>query len=119
MLPDAPTETDANPANDRPTEAIAVLSGLLQAYPDTPLYRQALIQQADLLFEQRQYRQALASYQRFVEKYPSGNDSIQALYRTARCREELGDLTPAVTTLRLRLPRTDARATASVRTAAR
>ncbi len=85
---------------ERPTEAITVLSGLLQAYPDTPLYRQALIQQADLLFEQRQYRQALASYQRFVEKYPSGNDSIQALYRTARCREELGDLTPAVTALR-------------------
>lgn len=85
---------------EKPAEAIAVLTGLLQAYPDTPLFRQALIQQADLLFDQRQYRQALASYQRFVEKYPTGSDSIQALYRTAICREELGEPAQAVTTLR-------------------
>jgi soluble lytic murein transglycosylase len=85
---------------NRPAEAIAVLGALLQNYPDTPLYRQTLLQRGNLLFERQEYRDALASYQRFTEKYAAGNDSIQALYRIARCREELGELAQAVTILR-------------------
>ncbi len=85
---------------DKTAEAIAVLSELLQNHPDTPLYRQTLLQRGNLLFERREYRDALTTFQRFTEKYSSGNDSILALYRSARCREELGELDRAVTILR-------------------
>ena len=86
---------------NRPAEAIAVLGTLLQNHPDTPLYRQTLLQRGNLQFERQEYRDALTSYQRFTEKYAAGSDSIQALYRAARCREELGELAQAVTALRL------------------
>lgn len=81
-------------------EISAPLQALLKHYPDSPTGRSASLLLADALFENKEFQEALSAYLKFIEKYPSGSDSLLALYRTALCREELGDLAGAVTTLR-------------------
>ncbi|KAF0221898.1 MAG: soluble lytic murein [Geobacteraceae bacterium] len=76
------------------------LQVLLKQYPDSPLVRSASLLIADALYENREFQEALTTYLKFIEKYPSGSDSLSALYRTALCREQLGDAAGAVTTWR-------------------
>jgi soluble lytic murein transglycosylase len=85
---------------DRTEEALAVNSRLVREFPDSPLARKNLQQQGDLLFGRGDYRGAEAVYQKFVEKYASGSDALQASYRSALCREQRGDLAGAAAMLR-------------------
>lgn len=72
-------------------EAAAKAASLPKVYPASLLIRRAEKLYADIVCEAGDYTAALKAYQGFVEKYPSGTDSVEALFQTARCREETGD----------------------------
>ena len=84
----------------RPVEALAPLQRLTKDYPESPFVRSAALLTADILFQSGNYQNALLSYQTFRSEYPSGNDSLKALYQSALCREKLGDLAGASRELR-------------------
>jgi soluble lytic murein transglycosylase len=69
----------------------AMAATLATQYPGSKTLRRSGKLQADALYESADYKGALKSYQSFVEKYPSGGDSVEASYQSARCREELAD----------------------------
>lgn len=66
-------------------------ASLPKRYPASQLIRRSEKLYADILYEAGDFSAALKAYQGFVEKYPSGSDSVQALFQVARCREETGD----------------------------
>src|SRR6185369_6095653 len=84
----------------RKAEAVAALKTLLKEYPESPLARRAQLREGDLLFDTDDYLSAEAVYQKFVEKYASGNDALQASYRSAVCKEKRGDTSGAAAILR-------------------
>jgi len=84
----------------RPLEALQPLKTLLKEYPDSPLARRALQQQADILYNNGSYGEADSLYQKFIEKYAAGSDALHASYRSALCREQSNDLPGAVKILR-------------------
>jgi soluble lytic murein transglycosylase len=72
-------------------EAAGKAASIPKVYPASLLVRRSEKLYADIVFEAGEYAKALKSYQSFVEKYPSGTDSVDALFQAARCREEAGD----------------------------
>ncbi len=84
----------------KPAEARLPLQKLLKIYPASRLVRQAMLLLGDALFADSDYKEAFTHYEKFIEKYPAGADSLTALYQSALCREQLGDTTGAVATLR-------------------
>ena len=84
----------------RKNEAIAALNALLKEYPESPLARRAQLSKGDLLFDTDDYLSAEEVYQKFVEKYASGNDAIQASYKSAICKEKRGDASGAAAIFR-------------------
>jgi len=84
----------------RPKEALQPLKTLLKEYPESPLARRSLLQQADILYTGGSYAEADSLYQKFIEKYAAGGDALHALYRSALCREQSGDQPGAVKILR-------------------
>ncbi len=81
-------------------EALETVKRLLRDWPESPLVRRSRMLQADILFARKDLKDAQTAYIRFVEIYPSGSDSINAVYQAARCREGLGDVEKAVQELR-------------------
>ena len=75
----------------RYTESATRAAALLKSYPQSPLVRRIEKLQVDSLFEAGEYAAALKPLQAFVEKHPSGTDSVDALFLSARCREATGD----------------------------
>ncbi|MBI2353703.1 MAG: transglycosylase SLT domain-containing protein [Deltaproteobacteria bacterium] len=75
----------------RYTEAAAKAASLPKLHPASQLVRRSEKLSADILFEAGDYRGALRLCQAFVEKYPTGGDSVDALFLAARSREETGD----------------------------
>jgi len=84
----------------RPDQAFPPLFKLLTRYPESRLARPATIQYADTLAAGGYPKEALESYARFIERYPSGSDSLSALFGSALCREKLGDPAAAAAILR-------------------
>ena len=84
----------------RPLEALQPLKTLLKEYPESPLARRSLQQQADILFSSASYAEADSLYQKFIARYAAGGDALHAAYRSALCREQSGDLPGAVKILR-------------------
>ena len=82
------------------SDAAARAAALIRLYPGSQLVRRAEKLSADSLFESGDRSSALKGYLAFVEKYPSGADSVDALFQSARCREEAGELTSAAATFR-------------------
>jgi soluble lytic murein transglycosylase len=72
-------------------EAAGKAASLIKSFPATLLVRRSEKLYADIVYEAGDYAGALKAYQGFVEKYPSGVDSVEALFQAARCREETGD----------------------------
>lgn len=72
-------------------DATARSAVLLKQYPSSSLVRRAEKLYLDALFESGDFAGSLKAAKAFVEKYPSGNDSVDALYLSARSREESGD----------------------------
>jgi soluble lytic murein transglycosylase len=84
----------------RSSEALPVLARLKKDHPQTTLLRKAELLEADALFAAKEYRGALAAYEKFIEKYASGNDALSSLFNSASCRENLCDLKGAAATFR-------------------
>lgn len=72
-------------------EAAGKAASLKKGYPSSLLLRRSEKLYADIVYESGDYAGALKAYQAFVEKYPAGSDSVEALFQLARCREETGD----------------------------
>ena len=83
-----------------PDQALPPLYRLLSQYPDCRLARPALILYADTMAAGGYSREALQSYETFIERYPSGSDSISALFGSALSRAKLGDTATAAAILR-------------------
>ncbi len=81
-------------------EAASRAASIPKSYPASQLLRHSEKLYADILFESGDYKNALKAFQSFVEKYPTGADSVDAIYQTASCREELGNQAGAVQTYR-------------------
>lgn len=81
---------------NRQQEALQLLQTLSRDYPESPLARKSLQQQADILFDSTSYKDAENLYLKFIDTYPAGSDALHASYRSALCREQRGDLAGAV-----------------------
>jgi soluble lytic murein transglycosylase len=81
-------------------EAAGKAASLQKAHPSSLLIRRSEKLYADIVLESGDYPGALKAYQGFVEKYPSGGDSVEALFQAARCREETGDRSGSAQTYR-------------------
>ena len=75
----------------RADQALPPLYKLLTQYPESRLARPAVLLYADTLAAGGYFKQALESYSSFLERYPSGSDSLAALTGSALCREKLGE----------------------------
>lgn len=84
----------------RADQALLPLYKLVKEYPDSRLLRPALSLYGDTMAAAGHPKEALDVYMLFIERYPSGSDSISALFGSALCREKLGDPKSAATTLR-------------------
>ena len=73
------------------TEAAAKAASIPKTYPASLLIRRSEKLFADTFIEADDYKGALKVFQSFVDKHPSGSDSVDALYQMARSREETGD----------------------------
>ena len=81
-------------------EASARAASFAKSYPSSLLLRRSEKLLADIFFEAGDFKGALRAFQVFVEKYPSGADSVDSLFHAARCREEAGDKAGAIQTYR-------------------
>jgi soluble lytic murein transglycosylase len=72
-------------------DAAGKAASIAKAYPSSLLVRRSDKLTADIFYEAGEYANALKGYQGFVEKYPAGSDSVEALYQSALCRELTGD----------------------------
>lgn len=93
-------QADAVRKAGRSAEAVLLLKGLQKGFPDSQLVKRSFLQEADILFASGEYAAAETVYQKFVEKYAAGSDSLQAAYRLAICRESKGDGAAAAAMLR-------------------
>ncbi|WP_224982650.1 lytic transglycosylase domain-containing protein [Geomonas agri] len=84
----------------RHDQALPPLYKLLKDHADSRLARQTLILYADTLAAAGYPKEAQQSYATFVERYPSGNDSISAIFGSALCKIKLGDQAAAAAALR-------------------
>ncbi len=75
--------------------ASAKVAAIATAFPASKLIRRAEKLGADILYEASDFKVALKAYQAFIEKYASGGDAVDASFSSARCREELADLSGA------------------------
>lgn len=75
----------------RSAEAVLILQALQKGYPDSPLLKKSLLMEADTAYESGAYASAAGRYQKFIEQYPAGSDSLQASYRLASCKAKAGD----------------------------
>lgn len=77
-------------------EAAAKAASVPASFPGSRLVRYSEKLYADILYESGDCKAALEAYQAFIEKYPSGGDSVDAGFSLARCREETGDAVMAL-----------------------
>ena len=75
----------------RYVEAAAKAASIPKIYPSTLLTRRSEKLLADIFFDSGDYKGALKICRSFIERYPSGSDSIDVLFKSGRCREEAGD----------------------------
>lgn len=85
---------------DKHPEALASLGKMLKVYPESPISRAAIYLKGNELYAGGNFMDALKTYTDFIERYPQGADSLTALYRSALCREQLGDPAAAASILR-------------------
>jgi soluble lytic murein transglycosylase len=85
---------------NRYPEALTIIQLFIRNFPDSPLIRPAEKLQADIYFENSSFPDARNVFEKFIEKYPSGTNSLEAMYKIAICREKSGDISSAITSLR-------------------
>src|SRR6266516_2739814 len=60
------------------SDAVVPLQRLSRDFPDSPLLRSAQLLYADSFYDMKDFKSAYAAYQKFIEKFPSGTDSLSA-----------------------------------------
>ncbi len=85
---------------NRPDDALIPLQVIQKNHRESPTHRPAVLLIAEIQYARKDYPAALVAYQKFIESYPSGRDSLFAQQRLALCREAMGDATSAVKILR-------------------
>ena len=71
--------------------AVLVLYDLIGAYPDHPLRESAQFLVADILFQLKDYRGALADFEALIGAAPNGTKVPDALLKIGLCQRGLGD----------------------------
>ena len=79
-------------------EAATKAAAILVSYSHSQLLRRSAKLAADIAYEAHDFKAALTAFQNFVTRYPTGTDSVDAIYMAGRCREELGDKAGALQT---------------------
>ncbi len=82
-------------------EAAAGAARMVRIFPASLLVRRAEKLHAEALAAAGDHAAALRALALFVEKYPSGADSVEALFLLGRSREETGDRAGALSVYRL------------------
>ncbi len=80
----------------RNVEAANKAASITSAYPGSLLVRRANKLYLDAFFAAGDHKGGVKVVQNFVEKYPTGSDSVDALFMSAQGREALGDRDGAV-----------------------
>lgn len=81
-------------------DTLTIVQQAIKIYPESPLIRSVEKLQADCLYDSGNFKLAKIYYESFMGKYPSGDDFLEALYRSAKCRELTGESTAAVNMLK-------------------
>ncbi len=71
--------------------ASAKAASIPVTFPASKMVRRSEKLIADILYEAGDFKGACKLYQSYIEKYPSGADSADASYQSARCREDMAD----------------------------
>ena len=71
--------------------ALLILYDLVTTYPDHPLRESAQFLVADALYQQKDYREALAELEALVGAVPTGAKVPDALLKIGLCQRSLGD----------------------------
>lgn len=79
-------------------EAASKAAAIPVSYSHSQLLRRSAKLAADIAYEAHDFKNALTAFQNFVTRYPTGADSVDAIFLAGRCREELGDKTGALQT---------------------
>jgi tol-pal system protein YbgF len=79
--------------------AVRELDAFLRAHPDDVRVARVLYWRGEVLFAQRDYARALASYEQALAREPQGERAPDLLLRVARCQLSLGDRERARDTL--------------------
>lgn len=96
--------------------AMRELDGFLRAYPEDTRVARVLFWRGEVLFAQREYARALASYEQALARDPRGEKAPELMLRVARCQLSLGARERArqtLSALRARFPGSAAAAAAS------
>src|ERR1039458_10816383 len=70
-------EAQALSLSGKQKETIVILQRFTNLFPNSPLLRDALMLHANSLFNTGDFKNGYAIYQKFIEKYPSGSDSLE------------------------------------------
>ena len=85
---------------EMPDEASSLVNQIVKSYPSTPSYPFALLLKGDLLFDQENYEEAIASYNLVIERKKDPDLASTALLAKAICQENLGRLDEAASSYR-------------------
>lgn len=72
-------------------QTLSLASSISKRFPSSILQRQAEKIAADALYLSGDLNSAVSAYQHFVDTHRTGNDTAEALFRAAQCRELTGD----------------------------
>ncbi len=102
LLADVATslKADAFYAKKEYREAVEAANRVIKFSNSTALSRRMAKLAADGLFQAGDLKAALAAYRGFTARYSLGKDYVDALYQTAVCQENTGELKAAITGLR-------------------
>lgn len=92
----ASLKADALYGQKKYREAAAAASSAAKLSPTPAVSRRMEKLAADTLFAAGEIKAALASYRQFTARHSLGRDTVDALYQTALCQEQLGDLPQAI-----------------------
>lgn len=92
----ASLKADALYGQKKYREAAAAAGSAAKLSPIPAISRRMEKLAADALFAAGDLRPALAAYRQFTARHNLGRDSVDALFQTALCQEQLGDLSQAI-----------------------
>ena len=84
-------------AQGKSAEAVNTIEAYVKANPSSPNKVQLELNKAELLFGQKQFKDAAEAYRLFASQYPQSNLKAQAIYWQGRSMQEMGSNGEAAT----------------------